>query len=413
MSQAEEERRVRSALAAASDRAVTRVVAMVDAMEDRASADRLLDPLRPRLRRLRPARPLRVTRLLFLPLDGAIVPDPAWRRGGFHLPRGALPPITAALRRAAPEECGAIVAEAEDQRFDDTVLVGTLGRRLWALAAERLNPEALREARGASTIGEADLFNILALCRGVWRHAAALWDAVEDAADGPPEGVVRAALAGPAREDPAVFAACLATLLRIAVAPGRVAAIAAGFSPSLRRLSDRVLADFIEAALPRTDGPAADPGVAADAALRFARAIHDIEAEDAWRGQEWRARLHRLRRDGDATCHGIFAAGLDSLLLAPFASLAATPDAPEAEMDETVMMAEEAARNLKRLELSGRRIGDPGRYEGSARGFLDALAAMRDRVPEDAGTGLRRIDIARLAEILCGRDAAVRILEGA
>ena len=91
---------------------------------------------------------------------------------------------------------------------------------------------------------------------------------------------------------------------------------------------------------------------------------------------------------------------------------AATPDAPEAGTDETVLVAEEAARSLKRLELSGRRIGDPGRYEGSARGFLDALAAMRNRVPDDATTGLRRIDIARLAEILCGREAAVRMLEG-
>jgi len=303
------------------------------------------------------------------------------------------------------------------------VRVGTLGRRLWALAAERLGPEALREERGATGIrevgigevgiGEADLIEILALCRGVWRHAAALWDAVEDAADGPPDGVVRAALAGPSREDPAIFAACLATLLRIAAAPGRVAAIAAGFSPALRRLSENVLVSFVEAALPRSDGASADPGAAAEAALRFASAIDDIEAADAWRGPEWRARLNRLRRDGGNSCHGIFAAGLDTLLLAPFASLAATPDAPEAEMDETVLMAEEAARNLKRLELSGRRIGDPGRYEGSARDFLDALTVLRNRLPEDATTGLRRIDVARLAEILFGRDAAVRILEGA
>jgi hypothetical protein len=409
----EEERRVRTALVGASDHAVTRVVAMVDAMENRAAADRLLEPLRPRLRRLRPARPLQMARLLFLPLDGAIVPDPAWRRGGATLPRGALLPITAALRRAAPDAVAAIITETEGHRFDDHAKVGSLGRRLWALAAEQSSAGALREACPATGLGDADLDTILALCLGVWRHAAALWDAMEQAEDGPPDGVVRTALAGPAREDPAVFATCLATLLRAATLPGRVSAIAAGFSPALRRLAENVLVGFIEATLPKPDAGDADPGAAAEAALRLATAIDDIETIEIWRGPEWRARLHRLRREGEATCHGIFAAGLESLVLTPFGTLAAMPDMPDAEADEVVLLAEDSARKLRRLELSARRIGDTGRYDDTTRGFLDTLATLGATVPEPASTGLRRIDLARLAEILCGREAAQRILEGA
>ena len=89
------------------------------------------------------------------------------------------------------------------------------------------------------------------------------------------------------------------------------------------------------------------------------------------------------------------------------------PDMPDAEADEVVLLAEDSARKLRRLELSARRIGDTGRYDDTTRGFLDTLATLGATVPGDASTGLRRIDLARLAEILCGREAAQRILEGA
>ena len=83
---------------------------------------------------------------------------------------------------------------------------------------------------------------------------------------------------------------------------------------------------------------------------------------------------------------------------------------PEAEMDEAVQQAEDTARSLKRLELSSRRIGDSGRYDATSRGFLETLSQLRDQVPAESETGLRRIDLARMAEIVCGRDAALRLL---
>src|SRR5689334_24255463 len=80
-------REVARGLASARDEQIMQVVAMVDAMPNRGPADQLIAPLRPRLARLRPPRPLRFARLLFLPLDPLIVPAARWRAEQPTIPR--------------------------------------------------------------------------------------------------------------------------------------------------------------------------------------------------------------------------------------------------------------------------------------------------------------------------------------
>ena len=65
-------------LVEARDDQVAQIVAMVDAMPDRGAADHLIAPLRARLARTRPPRPLRFARLLFLPLD-PLLASSVWR----------------------------------------------------------------------------------------------------------------------------------------------------------------------------------------------------------------------------------------------------------------------------------------------------------------------------------------------
>ena len=65
---------------------------MVDAMPNRGAADQLIAPLRARLAHLRPPRPLRFARLLFLPLDPLIVPAARWRAAQPAIPRTVIPP---------------------------------------------------------------------------------------------------------------------------------------------------------------------------------------------------------------------------------------------------------------------------------------------------------------------------------
>jgi len=59
-------------LATAEDDQIARVVALVDALPERGTADELIAPLRPRLQQLRPKRMVGFARLLFTPLDPLI-----------------------------------------------------------------------------------------------------------------------------------------------------------------------------------------------------------------------------------------------------------------------------------------------------------------------------------------------------
>ena len=103
-------REVSRGLVQARDEQILRVVTMLDAMPHRGEADQVLAPLRPRLARLRPPRPLRFARLLFLPLDLLIVPAGRWRFEHLTIPRTAIPPIAAMVESALGPLGASIVA---------------------------------------------------------------------------------------------------------------------------------------------------------------------------------------------------------------------------------------------------------------------------------------------------------------
>lgn len=394
-----EVRRLVLALSDASDDALARVVAMVDALPERALAEGLLAPMRPRLRGLRPPRPLQVTRLLFLPLEGAIRPTPAWQPGGFHLPRSALRPLADQLRAAAPEAIAALEAEAAGHGFDEAERVGRLGRQLWSLAAEAMPDAAITDWTAATGLAAAHEPALRALCRGVWRHAGPIWDAAEAAPSGPPEALARTALAGPWAESPAVFAASLATLLRLARRPGVVAGAAAALGPGSREIAEQGLAESLEAARPPLE--AADPAGSAVAVNRFADMLADLEGAPLCQAESWQERLATLRREADRACRASFALAIDTRLVTPARSLA------EAASDAAVERIEATARELKRLEAAGRRLGGTGSYDGTLRALAAALLALRDAATP---AGLTPMDLARLGEILCGRNEAHRLL---
>ena len=89
-------------LSSAKDAKIAQVVAIVDRLQDRGDADRLIAPLRGRLAQLRPARPLRFSRLLFLPLDPLIVSPSRWRPDALTIPRTAIAPLATTLRAVLP-----------------------------------------------------------------------------------------------------------------------------------------------------------------------------------------------------------------------------------------------------------------------------------------------------------------------
>ncbi len=126
---------MREALAGAPDATLGRVVGMLDSLNDRRAADTLLEAARPRLRDLRPARPLRFTRLLALPFEPVLVATEAWDGGAATIPRAALSPIGRAMHAALGETAEAIEIAALGQTMANTALVARLGARLWPVAA--------------------------------------------------------------------------------------------------------------------------------------------------------------------------------------------------------------------------------------------------------------------------------------
>lgn len=390
------------AMAAADDAALRRIVALLDGLRERGEADRVLEPARKRLRLLRPPHPLGFARLLFLPFDGAIVPSAHWRRGEALLPRGALAALAGAVRARLGPAAAAIARACEGRTTAEAEAAGRIGALLWPLAAEAL-PEQPPPDWAATGIAPADYPAIADLCRPVWAQGPALWAAIAAAAEGPPEDLARAALAGLAPAGPKPFALGLAVLLARAVAPGRVALVAAGLDARFRGLAVQGLEAALDQPLPEFGQ--LDPGEAAEAAQDLARRLEDLDSCGLLDG-EARQQLQAIRRSAGESCRACYLAALERHLTTPAAALAEAPEVP----DEAVAAMEAEARRLRLLDAAGRRLGDAHAYDGALRGLTERLAALAGRAAQPAG--LRPIDLARIAEILAGPEAAAAVLEG-
>jgi protein-tyrosine-phosphatase len=394
-----EHRRLTHAVASASDDALARVVAVFDRMADRREADRLLDAARPRLRRLRPPRPIAFTRLLFLPLDGVILDSRAWKRADGGLPRSALPALAESVRIAIGPEATAVEAVFAGRSFADLAAVDAAGRRLWRAAGDAAAALAPSAAWAGSGLGEAEFRHCAGLAAGVWRHADPLWTALLAAREGPPDALVQAALLQAAQEDPAVIAAILATILTKAAKPGSVVSAAAVARVGPAEVAERVLDHWIDECRP--DLSVTDPKGAAQLAEEFAEAIEDLEASAAGRRPERRGRVAALRRTVGEACRSAFAESTTHHLIEPLVQAGARLD------DAGITAMEATARSLRRLEAAGRALGGASAYDAALRKVTDAFVALRGQPQAQVA------DLARLTEILAGPEAALKLLDGA
>ncbi|QYU67464.1 hypothetical protein J4558_21475 [Leptolyngbya sp. 15MV] len=161
---------LQSALAGAPDQKLGRIVGLLDSLEDRGAADALLAAARPRLRDLRPARPLRFTRLLALPFEPMLVATDAWDGEPTRMPRAALTPIGQAVHAALPALAEAIELAALGRTMADAALVARLGAMLWPRAAETplpIPPPGWMEAGLPREVAAP----LLVLARRRWRQA--------------------------------------------------------------------------------------------------------------------------------------------------------------------------------------------------------------------------------------------------
>jgi len=394
-----ETRHLMHALAAASDMALKNVVEILDRLPDRLEADRLLDAARPRLRQIRPLRSLQFTRLLFLPLDGAIADNADWKRDDTRLPRAALTGIAEALRNAMGKDAEVLEASMVGRTFQDTGAVDRAGDLLWKRAAS-LAPELKPGPRWASSgLRQDDFAPLVKLAASVWRHAPGLWAAIKLAGWGPPDEAVRTALTPLAAEGTTALAVGLATLLQKATSPGLVAMAASSLSDQAGIIADAALDEWLANA--RVTLPGEDLVAAASLAETFGRAFQDLENAPPTRNPRRGERLIQLRQEAEITCRLAYEDGLAEEILRklPLLASAATP--------EQVTALEGQARALRRIELIGRRYGIDHGYDGAAKRIVQALNETKQHL---TSLGLTKLDLARLGEILLGPEAALDLL---
>ncbi|MCA3279487.1 MAG: hypothetical protein ING10_09485, partial [Roseomonas sp.] len=203
----------------ASDQALCRIVELVDRIGNAEMHERLLGTSLPRLKRLRPPRPASLRRLLFIPLEGALMDPLQWRRTEGRIPRSALGPLLGAVTAKLGPQIEAATLQLRSATLGDVKLIDGVARPLWqaaGLAAPRLVHDA---SWSRVEIGQPEFEAITGLAGALWRHAGPLWDGMQEVVGECTAEALRAALIGPANENNTVFAAAMNGLLQRAARP--------------------------------------------------------------------------------------------------------------------------------------------------------------------------------------------------
>ena len=389
----QEMRSVRRELAGADDTRVLQVLRYVDTLADRGQADGLLAPLRDRLRRLRPARPLRFARVLFTPMDPAIVSTRDWRAGAPQLPRSAIAPIIAMVRRARPDLLPPFEAIINDPSQPEGARMRDGGSMLWTPSATLLRTaDAPPEWRDAGLPPAA----FRALAAGCARCLGAA-DQLDDLNDpGVPAADLDRALAAhitaSEADGPIAWGMLLSVVLQRFLgseAPHRAAA-AASVNRALRQSAEAAFDaawTWIERAA--NDTSVGDPAEAA-ADLRRQAGLLEVLARDP----KQRRRAATLQTELRAASARRIESVAQERLVGPLQRITAD-DAADAGV---LAVLETDARALRQLDSEARRLGSGAGHDAQLHTAADAVRARTDMAP---------MDRARLVEILLGPQAAL------
>jgi hypothetical protein len=398
-------RALQPGLLKADDHKIRRVLEVVDSVSDPAINQALLDTLRPRLAALRPVRPLRLTRLLFIPLDPLTVPLRGWREGDPRVPRPALAPIAKIVRSRLGDLAPVIDGLIAGHKSGATDTITQAGELVWPRAAEilataqppsdwaetGLAPTAFRQlaASIAAVLRRAAQLRSLALDeqhRGLTPDAAAVADILGDLSNEPQAGcgmIARLILL----QIPHVL-----PLLRQTAGAGRTqeecdrlqAAVSGAIEAELTQMERA--GGFVDTI---NRGGLAETGAEVRRVLTL---LHELEASRSFAVH--RPRLNGVRARLDAACRARFARGVNEGLV----TMLATATGPVDGAGQTAL--ETVARELRKLEVTARKIGDPAGYDALLRTASDSVLTAAD---SGTLTPMRKY---RLIEILAGTDAA-------
>lgn len=387
---AEVQRKLRSA----ADEQLAQVVALVDAMPERGAADALIAPLRSRLAAIEPIRPLSITRLLFRPLDCVITTGPRWRPGVPAVPRTALPSIGTAVVEQLGPLAASVQASIAGRDGRERAVADRAGANLWPTAAAVLARLPLPADWAASTgLPDACYPEIRANIAAVLHQAVPLSQRTRDAGGPDPTPGISEILNATQSEHPAGLGIVLAILLAdgATAAPALVAALArpgVPVDPAVEQTLDRaqhMLSTFF---------PSVGLAAASFQATHIAALLDAIEGPGA--RPALRALTQHTRELADEACRSRLLQALEQEFLPKFAASGNALD------DAAVAGLENEARGLRRLAMAGRRFGAAQTYDK----LLGRTAAG---ACSSTVSTLTRMERLRLAELLVGTDAALKL----
>jgi hypothetical protein len=389
----------------ADDHKIRRVLAVVDRVADPAMNQALLETLRPRLATLRPVRQLRLSRLLFIPLDSLTVPLRGWRPSDTTVPRPVLAPLAKLVRSVLGDLGPVIDGIIAGHKADAALAITQAGELLWPRAAAIL-AAAPPPADWTETGLPPETFKPLAASiAAVLRRAPQLRCLAMDEAQGglaTDKAAVAEILADITNETP-VACAMIARLILVQsphALPVLGCIAGAGRTSAEKELLRRMVDGAVAAVLTQMER---DSGViheidhvplaqAGPAVRRVLTMLREVEADRSL-AEHW-PHLKTIRLRLDEVCRARFARGVREALVAPLTTASVAVDGPA----QTAL--ESSARELRKLETMARKVGDAAGYDALLRTASDAVLAAAD-----AGT-LTPMRKCRLIEILAGSEAA-------
>ena len=391
----------------ANDPRIMRIVAFMDTIIRRGSADLLIEPIRRRLVTLRPPRPLRFGRLMFWPLDLLIVPASRWLPGQHAIPRSALLPIAEHVRLRMGGAATSIEAEIAGRTTADIDLISRLGRSLWPEAAAAMMPEKAPPAAWELTgLGDATYQPLANVIAALLAEAATIDRLHMEAATGllaPSREEIGGMLSRIGLECRTALPMLIATLLdRLPETAGLVSSAYAGSEAAATHAALEQATDLLLRQLDREDGieRRIAVGTLAETGAVVGKLVTLLAYLETQRPTPpRRERLRALRRRLDADCRARFASGLRAEILTPLKRLGLRPPTTD------IMGLEASARGLRVLETEARLVGSGATYDLL---LHDAAEAIRDDAMLDR---LALADQLRLVEILSGPDAALALID--
>lgn len=398
---------LRRELVMVEDAKIRRITTLVEASGDPAVNQALLDPVRTRLRQIQPPRPLRLTRLLFMPFNPIIVPAKSWRSDSPAVPRTALLPIDRLVETMLGEDAAAIRAQLTGRDTEDVQAVADVGAVLWRKAAEIAG-----QAEGVPRWSESGLpvsvsLPILRAMAVVWRRALQLRTLLRDEEIGAlktDERAVNAILADAPKES-SLGAAMLihlvllqlpsaARYVRLFVRTYGDSSALALLQRALKRSIDDTVADLERADAFKDPVTNAALDHAGDHVRTLTTLLAQIEADIG--DSSMPPRLKLIRDSLGKACRARFSMGMTQELIAPLDAANPIADGQQAQIEAT-------ARDLRTIEAAARPLGGGRDYDGMLEAGARAVAAAAQR------GALSRIGQIRLTEILCGPEAALTL----